>query len=281
MTERYVTMPVLEGFAAWLRSDEKSCNTVEKYVRDARIFAAYAGEREITKELVIDYKRELIERQYAPRSINSMLAALNSLLTFLGWTDCRVRTLRLQRQIYCPEERELSREEYVRLVQAARKRGDRRMEMVLQTLCGTGIRVSELPYITVEAVRRGQAEVRLKGKTRQVFLVRELQRQLLRYIEERGLRTGSVFVTCTGRPLSRSNIWRAMKRLCALAGVDERKVFPHNLRHLFARIFYRLERDIAKLADVLGHSSINTTRIYVVTTGQEHRRQMEHMHLIL
>ena len=204
-----------------------------------------------------------------------------SLFAFLGWMDCMVKSIKLQRQIYCPEEKELTKAEYIRLVNTAKQKGNERLNLILQTICGTGIRVSELQFISVEAVKRGKAVVSLKGKTRTVFLVRELQKKLLRYVAEQHIKSGCIFITRSGRPISRTNIWREMKSLCVQAGVNPQKVFPHNLRHLFARVFYGIEKDIAKLADILGHSSINTTRIYIISTGNEHRRRMEHMRLIL
>ena len=210
-----------------------------------------------------------------------MIASLNSLFSFLGWTDCRVKSIKLQRQIYCPEEKELTKAEYMRLVNTAKQKGNERLNLILQTICGTGIRVSELQFITVETVKCGEAVVSLKGKTRTVFIVKDLQKKLLRYAAEQGIQSGSVFVTRTGKPISRTNIWREMKDLCEQANVNPNKVFPHNLRHLFARTFYGIEKDIAKLADILGHSSINTTRIYIVATGSEHRQRMENMRLII
>ena len=218
---------------------------------------------------------------YAVRSINSMLASVNGLFSFLGWADLKVKSIKLQRQIYCSEERELTKAEYMRLVNTAKQKGNERLNLILQTICGTGIRVSELQYITVEAVKNGEAIVSLKGKTRSVFIVKELKKKLLRYAAEQGITSGAIFITRTGKPMSRTNIWREMKSLCESAGVNPQKVFPHNLRHLFARVFYGIEKDIAKLADILGHSSINTTRIYIISTGNEHRRRMEHMRLII
>ena len=271
----------VEAFKAYLCEEEKSGNTKDKYERDARAFAAYCGGREITKETVIAYKQYLIDSGYAVRSINSMLASINSLLSFLGWYELRVKSLKVQQQIFCPEEKELSRAEYERLCRTAERKHNERLSLIIQTICGTGIRVSELPFITVEAVRKGDATVSLKGKTRNVFIVRELQKKLLCYIAEQKITKGAVFVTRTGKPVSRTNIWREMKNLCHEAGVNPEKVFPHNLRHLFARVFYGIEKDIAKLADILGHSSINTTRIYIISTGTEHRQRMEQMHLIL
>ena len=281
MPGRILTSEAIGCFKKYLREEEKSENTIEKYLRDVRAFAAYLGGAAVTKETVIAYKGRLLAESYAVRSVNSMLASLNSLFAFLGWTDCRVKSVKLQRQIYCSEEKELTKAEYIRLVNAAKQKGNERLNLILQTICGTGIRVSELQFITVEAVQCGKAVVALKGKTRPVFIVKELQKKLLRYAAEQGIQSGSVFVTRTGKPISRTNIWREMKDLCEQANVNPNKVFPHNLRHLFARTFYGIEKDIAKLADILGHSSINTTRIYIVATGSEHRQRMENMRLII
>ena len=281
MKGRILTDKQIAAFAVFLKSEEKSQNTVEKYIRDVRAFLACVGEAEITKEMVIAYKNKLLSENYAARSINSMLASLNGLFSFLGWTDLKVKSIKLQRQIYCPEEKELTKAEYMRLVHTAKQKGNERLNLLIQTICGTGIRVSELQYITVEAVKCGEAVVSLKGKTRSVFIVRELQKKLLRYAAEQKIISGSIFITRNGKAMSRTNIWREMKSLCEQAGVNPQKVFPHNLRHLFARTFYGIEKDIAKLADILGHSSINTTRIYIITTSNEHRQRMENMRLII
>lgn len=280
MKKGRITERTIAAFGAYLRREEKSAATVGKYLRDVRAFARYLGEGEAEKAAVLRYKAELSSR-YAPRSVNATLASLNSLFAFLGRHDCRVRSVRWQRQVFCPEERELTRAEYLRLCRAAKGKQNERLYLILQTICGTGIRVGELRYITVEAVGRGEATVTLKGKTRTVFIVPALREKLLRYASARGIRSGALFVTRTGKPLDRTNIWREMKALCRAADVNPRKVFPHNLRHLFARVFYGIEKDLAKLADILGHASIDTTRIYIVSTGTEHRRRMEHMHLIL
>lgn len=280
MAERCLTAKTLAQFKSHLISEERSASTVEKYLRDTAAFAAYAGGAALTKETVIGYKRRLQER-YAVRSVNSILASMNSLFAFLGWLDLKVKSVKLQQQIYCPEEKELTKAEYARLCRTAERKHNARLNLILQTICGTGIRVSELSYITVEAVKQGEATVSCKAKMRSVFIVKELQKKLLRYAAEQGIKTGMIFVTRTGKPLSRTNIWREMKALCEEAGVNPKKVFPHNLRHLFARTFYGIEKDIAKLADILGHSSINTTRIYIISTGTEHRKRMENMRLIL
>lgn len=280
MNGRFLTQKTISAFKEHLLFEERSAATVEKYLRDTKAFAIFAGGNEITKETVIAYKTHLQE-SYAVRSVNSMLASLNSLFAFLGWHELKVKSIKLQRQIYCPEEKELTKAEYIRLVNAAKQKGNERLNLILQTICGTGIRVSELRFITVEAVRNGEAVVSLKGKTRAVFIVRPLQQKLLGYAAARKITSGAIFITRNGNPMSRTNIWREMKNLCTQAGVSPGKVFPHNLRHLFARTFYGIEKDLAKLADILGHSSINTTRIYIVTTGDEHRRRMENMRLIL
>lgn len=277
----YLTKEIIQKFEKHLIEEEKSKNTIEKYLRDVRAFMVYTNETEVTKESIIAYKNKLIAENYAVRSINSMLASLNTLFSFLGWSDCKVKSIKLQQQIYCSEEKELTKAEYMRLVNTAKKKGNARLNLLIQTICGTGIRVSELQFITVEAARQGKTTVSLKGKTRLVFIVKELKQKLLRYAAEHGITTGYIFVTRSGKPMGRTNIWRDMKNLCTDAEVSPSKVFPHNLRHLFARVFYGIEKDLAKLADILGHNSINTTRIYIITTGNEHRKHMENMRLII
>ena len=281
MKGQIITRDAVQNFKQYLWEEEKSENTIEKYIRDVRAFMTFAAGGEIRKDIVIAYKDKLLSENYTARSINSMLASLNSLFMFLGWSDCRAKSIKLQRQVYCSKERELTKAEYTKLVNTAKKKGNERLNLILQTICGMGIRVSELQYITVEAVRNGEAVVSLKGKTRTVFIVKDLRKKLLRYAAEQGIKSGLVFITRTGNMINRTNIWREMKNLCEQAGVNPQKVFPHNLRHLFARTFYGIEKDIAKLADILGHSSINTTRIYIISTGAEHRRRMEKMRLII
>ena len=300
------------AFAAWLRENEKSAATVEKYAREVGAFVSFLGggaaakeqtvpmeqaiangqakavakERfaetvqPITKERVIAYKEALAGR-YRPATVNGKLAAVNALLVFLGLPECRVKALRVQRQAFCPPERELTEAEYFRLVNAAGRKNNRRLRLLLETVGGTGVRVSELRFITVEAAKAGAATVRCKGKTRTVFLVKALRKKLLDYAAANGISSGPVFVTRTGKPMDRSNVWREMKALCKEAGVNPCKVFPHNLRHLFARKFYALEKDVVKLADILGHSSVDTTRIYTVSSGAEHRRKLERMKLVI
>lgn len=280
MNDYFLTNKEINKFRDHLREEEKSSNTLEKYIRDVLAFFKFCS-GEITKDTVISYKQRLIDSGYAVRSINSMLASINSLFSFLGWYELRVRSMKVQKQVFCSEEKELTKAEYERLCHTAEKKHNERLCLILQTICGTGIRVGELQFITVDAVRKGEATVSLKGKMRNVFIVRALQKKLLNYISEQKIRSGTVFVTRTGRPMNRTNIWREMKALCVEANVNPQKVFPHNLRHLFARVFYRIEKDIAKLADILGHSSINTTRIYIISTGTEHRHRMERMRLII
>lgn len=271
MTERILSQQDLDAFRGALVTEEKSGATVEKYLRDARAFAAFAQGRAVTKALTIAFKKWLEEQSYAVRSINSILVSLNRMLKFLGWDDCKVKPLRCQRRTYCAEEKELTKEEYLRLLDASKKQVQ--LNLVLQTICSTGIRVSELKYFTVESVQQGEVSVRCKSKIRTILVPAKLKKRLLAYARKSGRRTGPIFVTRGGRPLDRSNIWARMKRLCSAARVNPAKVFPHNLRKLFARIFYKAEKDIAKLADILGHGSIETTRIYIMTTGSEHRRR--------
>ena len=280
MKRRIITNHLLNSFEKYLIENEKAGATIEKYMRDIRQFENYAAESILDKTVVLGYK-SMLEQNYAIRSANSMLAALNAFLRFVGWYDLCVKQFKVQKEAYCSEEKELSKIEYTALVKAAELKKNKRLSLVVQTICSTGIRVSELQNITVEAVRRGEAVVSCKGKSRKIFIVKALQKKLLHYSMEQGITAGSLFVTKNGKPLNRSNIWRQMKELCKQAGVSPKKVFPHNLRHLFARTFYGIEKDIAKLADILGHSNINTTRIYIITTGAEHQRRMENMRLII
>jgi len=269
-------MERLSGYRSFLEDAEKSELTMEKYLRDVRAFLSWLGPRTLEKRVVLEYKTHLTER-YAPASVNSMLSALNTYFLFLGRMDCKVKILRHQRRIFCSEQKELTRQEYQRLLRAAADQP--RLQLLIQTLCATGIRVSEHRFITAEAARSGVAEVRCKGKQRTVLLPRKLCAALRRYAKAQGIQTGSLFVTRSGRPLDRSRIWAEMKKLCKAANVPAEKVFPHNLRHLFARTYYAMERDIVRLADILGHANINTTRIYTVESGETHRRQIEKMRL--
>lgn len=273
-------MEKAEGFRRQLLLEERSRGTIEKYMRDIGVFLRYMEGKELRKEVVISYKQYLIGK-YATTTVNSFLVAMNRFLTYMERSDLRARLVKVQKQIFTDQDRELSREEYLRLVKTAQEQGNERLSLVLQTVCATGIRVSELQFITAEAVLYGKTEVKCKGKNRIIFLPNKLQKKLQKYMKKRGIKKGPVFITRTGRPLDRSNIWSDMKKLCEAANVERGKVFPHNLRHLFARIFYNMEKDIAKLADLLGHSSIETTRIYIMESGEAHRKKIEKMKLIL
>lgn len=270
----------LKQFEHYMREEERSEATIEKYIRDVRHFSLFVGKSEISKQSILEYKAHLREK-YAVSSANSMLAALNSFFRFCDRHDLCVKQFKMQRQAYCSEEKELTRAEYLRLLEAAGQSHNRRLLLIIQTICGTGIRVSELEYVTVEALQKGEAVVDCKGKNRRIFIISELKKKLLRYTAEQKIRSGPVFITKHGKPVGRISIWKEMKALCERAKVAPSKVFPHNLRHLFARTFYAIEKDIVKLADILGHASVNTTRIYVVTTGAEHKKKMENMRLII
>lgn len=269
----------IENYFNYLKEEERSESTRRQYRRDILCFLSFLGAGALTKETAVDYKQKL-ERDYQPASVNVKLSALNSFFAFLGRSELRLKLLKIQRKAYCPTEKELSKEEYLRLVKTAEREKNQKLALLLQTICGTGIRVSELKYITAEAVCRGEASIQLKGKNRTILIPRKLQKSLKEYLRRQKITTGPVFITRTGRSLDRSNIWKMMKALCQEAGVNEKKVFPHNLRHLFARCFYAIDKDIAKLADILGHSNINTTRIYIITSGAEHRRQLDALGLV-
>lgn len=279
MEPRKITEETLAAFARQLGEEERSPATLEKYLREVRQFAAFLGGREVTRELAAAWREELSARQ-SPATVNGKLTALDRLLAFLGWEDCRVKHLRVQRQLFRDSARELSREEYARLVETARRLGRGQLSLLMETICATGIRVSEVRYITAEAVREGRTEIALKGKIRTILLPGKLCRKLEKYARQKKITSGELFLTRSGRPMSRKQIWAEMKGVCRAAGVAPSKVFPHNLRHLFARCFYRVSRDVAKLADVLGHSSIETTRIYLISTGAEHARTLDQLRLI-
>lgn len=267
-------------YEEYLIREEKAPATIEKYMRDVRAFTAWLSGREVTKQQAADWKEHLAASQYMAVTINSMLSAINSFFRFMGWEDCRVRFLRVQRRSFRDPSRNLNLQEYKRLVQAANERGNQRLSLLLETICGTGIRVSELRYITMEAVKRGRAEISLKGKLRIILLPEKLCKKLLAYGKKQKIPSGELFLTKTGKSLSRRQIWAEMKRLSRQAGIQPDKVFPHNLRHLFARSFYKASGDIVKLADILGHSSIDTTRIYLISTGTEHMRQLNGLRLV-
>ena len=275
-----ITPELIRHYAVSLREQENAPATIEKYVHDLTALCGYVDGAALTKTALIGWKEHLAKR-YAPTSVNTMLAAVNSQLDFCGWQDLKVKPLKIQKSMFCDEGKELTRDEYSRLIHAAGKEGNERLSLVIQTICATGIRVSELKFITAEAIASGRAEISNKGKQRTVFVPDKLRRLLKKYLQKQDRTNGPVFVTRTGKPLDRSNIWRDMKALCESAGVAPGKVFPHNLRHLFARTYYTLEKDLSRLADILGHSNVNTTRIYTVESGVVHARQMERMELII
>ena len=276
---RKITTEVIQSFNNYLINEEKAEATVNKYLHDVGKFQMWLGEQELSKVAVLAYKSYLCE-QYAPASVNAAISSLNSFFNFMEWYDLRVKNLKIQKQIFASTDKELTKAEYNRLLQASKQKKNERLYLLMQTICSTGIRVSEVQYITVEAVSRGVAEINCKGKRRQVFLPKQLCQILKQYIKEQKIKSGAVFVTKSGNPLNRSNIWSDMKKLCKAANVSEKKVFPHNLRHLFARTYYSLQKDIVRLADILGHSSVNTTRIYTMETGEIHRRQIQKLGLL-
>lgn len=275
-----LTQREFDQFEDYLRHDEREESTIEAYLRSLTRFAEWADGRAVTKELAMEWKTALSESGYRPISVNAMLAAVNKFFTCMGREDCKVKYLKLQRQMFRKSEKDLSKEEYQRLVQAAHEKGDLRTELILETICATGIRVGELKYITVEAVRAGVAEIALKGKIRTILLPHRLCRKLQKYAKKQKIASGKLFLTQDGLPVSRQSIWTRMKALCEAAGVERSKVFPHNLRSLFARSFYGSCHDVVRLADVLGHSSIETTRIYLMSTGKEYLRQLDKLGLV-
>ena len=277
---RTITEEQIEGFTCFLTGEERAAATVEMYVRTIGEFSAWLDGREVTKDLAVAWKEHLMERDYAPGTVNVKLAAVNAFFKSCGWQDCCVKALRLQRRAFRDPGRELTKAEYDKLVAAAKGSGRTRLALLMETICGTGIRVSEVQSITVEAALAGRAEIALKGKIRTIMLPGKLCRKLLKYARKQKIASGEIFLTRSGKSLSRRQIWAEMKAVCTLAGVEPGKVFPHNLRHLFATTFYRACHDIVKLADVLGHSSINTTRIYLITTGAEHARTLERLGLV-
>ncbi len=276
---RIITAEIIRSFNDYLINEEKATATVNKYLHDVGEFQIWLGEQELCKAAVLAYKSHLCEH-YAPASVNAALSSLNSFFNFMEWYDLRVKNLKIQKQIFASADKELTKAEYDRLLQAAKQKKNERLYLLMQTICSTGIRVSEVRYVTVEAVVRGIAEINCKGKRRRVFLPKQLCQILKRYIKEQKIKSGAVFVTKNGNPLDRSNIWSDMKKLCKAANVSEKKVFPHNLRHLFARTYYSLQKDIVRLADILGHSNVNTTRIYTMETGEIHRRQIQKLGLL-
>lgn len=274
-----ITNEMIQDYKNYLITEEKSEVTIEKYVRDILALQQWLDGRDITKQELLSYKAELVQ-EYAPASVNSIIASINGFLAFNNLYELKIKSLKIQKQLFCQSEKELTKNEYERLLKAAKDKKNERLYLIMQTICSTGIRVSELKYITVDAVTNRQTTVKLKGKIRTILLPKELCKLLSKYCKEQKIRNGSVFITRNGNPLTRHEIWRSMKSLCEMAGVDKSKVFPHNLRHLFARTYYAIQKDIVRLADILGHTSINTTRIYTIEDGAIHRRQMQRLGLV-
>ncbi len=274
-----ITQDLIENFRNYLIDEEKASATLEKYMRDIKAFYEWIGETEIDKRKVLDYK-EYLTCKFAPASVNSILSSLNSFFSYNNWHELKVKILKIQKQIFAQNDRILSKSEYERLLDSAKEKSNQRLYLLMQTICASGIRVSELQYITVEAIMQRKATINCKGKMRVVILPKDLCKVLLEYAKKQKIAGGSIFVTKKGKPLDRSTIWKMMKSLCESAGVSEKKVFPHNLRHLFARTFYTLQKDIVRLADILGHSSVNTTRIYTMESGEVHRRQIQKLGLL-
>ena len=279
MNERIITNGKINDFRIYLCEEERSKNTIDKYIRDICIFKESVGRTEVRKCDVLEYKQKLYET-YSPASVNSMLSSINAFFVFMNWNDLKVKTLKIQRHIFADKSKELTKAEYERLLRAAKSAKNERLYYLMQTIASTGLRVSEVRYVTCEAVRQGQAVINCKGKIRQVFLPKKLCNMLKGYIKSQNIKIGAVFVSKNGRPLDRSNIWKMLKNLCEAAGVSREKVFPHNFRHLFARTFYSIQKDIVRLADILGHSSVETTRIYTMESGTEHIRQLQKLGLL-
>ena len=277
---KIITSEMLEQFQSYLKNEEKESSTIAKYLHNVQVFVGWLGEKEITKEKLTGYKEYLIEKKYNPKTINGILSAINKFLTFVGQSELKVKYLRIQRQLFRHSNKELTQAEYMKLLNKAQELGKERLSLLMQTICATGIRVSELKYITVEAVKVGKAEISLKGKIRTILLTGKLCKKLLKYAKHKKITSGEIFITRSGMGLGRKQIWAEMKALCKKSGVAAGKVFPHNLRHLFARAFYRVCKDVAKLADVLGHSSIETTRIYLISTGAEHLQTLNKLQLL-
>lgn len=280
MEDFKLTAERIAAYGRYLKQEERASATLEKYLRDVRAFALWMDGEAVTREAVTGWKERMLTERRAPSTVNAALSALNGLFRFLGWEGCRARFVKVQRRLFCDPARELTRPDYERLIATARELGKERLALVMETICATGVRVSELRYLTVEAVQRGRAEISLKGKVRVILIPTKLARKLLKYAKKNKTASGEIFLTGNGKSLSRRQIWAEMKRLCVQAGVEPSRVFPHNLRHLFATAYYRAYRDIAKLADVLGHSSIETTRIYLLTSGAEHQRQLDRLGLV-
>ena len=280
LTDRFITKQTMDRFYEYLIEEERSSGTIEKYIRDVRLLQSWLGSEPVTKENAARWKQELLQSGRAPSTVNSMLAAANTYFRFMGWDDLKLKSIRLQRRFFRENERELTKSEYQLLMDTAKKRGDERLTLLMETICATGIRVSEVPYITTDAIKKGRARISMKGKLRTILIPAQLCRKLRKYATKHRIGRGEIFLTKNGTRLERKQIWAQMKALCKYAGIERNKVFPHNLRHLFARCFYRISHDISSLADVLGHSSIETTRIYLISTESEHIKKIAHLGLV-
>lgn len=276
---KIISGEIVAKFKKYLTEEEKAKATIEKYVRDVISFMKWLSGRTVEKSVVLEYKQKLLE-EYSPASVNSILSSLNNFFVFNEWFSCKVKTLKIQKQIFSRQDKELTKAEYDRLLSAAKNKENWRLYLLMQTICSTGIRISELQFVSVEATRAKKAIINCKGKIRQVILPKQLCKMLLKYAKENNIKSGSIFVTKTGKPLDRSNVWKMLKNLCDSANVSKAKVFPHNFRHLFARTYYSLEKDISRLADILGHSNVNTTRIYTMESGNVHRMQIQKLGLL-
>lgn len=279
--ERMIKEKDIVLYEIYLKNEEKSQNTILKYIRDIKRLKLYLNNKRINKEVLIAYKNNLIQDGYAISSVNSMIASINSYILFKNWNDLRLKSIRVQNKIFRREDKELTRNDYIRLINKTKEINNERLNLLIQTICATGIRVGEIKYITIEGIMQGEVTILSKGKNRSIFIVKKLRSKLLKYARKNKILKGPIFITKNGNVLNRSNIWRDLKKLCLISNINSTKVFPHNLRHLFARTFYDKEKDIAKLADILGHSSINTTRIYIISTSTQHRRCMENMKLVI
>lgn len=280
LTDRFITKQTMDRFYEYLIEEERSSGTIEKYIRDVRLLQSWLGSEPVTKENAARWKQELLQSGRAPSTVNSMLAAANTYFRFMGWDELKLKSIRLQRRFFRENERELTKAEYQLLMETAKKRGDERLALLMETICATGIRVSEVPYITADAIKKGRARISMKGKLRTILIPAQLCRKLRKYATKHRIGRGEIFLTKNGTRLERKQIWAQMKALCKYAGIERNKVFPHNLRHLFARCFYRISHDISSLADVLGHSSIETTRIYLISTESEHIKKIAHLGLV-
>ena len=277
---KHITSNLLNQFTKYLKDEERESSTIAKYLHDVKTFANWLQDREISKENLTAYKEYLIKKKYNPKTVNGILSAINKFLIYAGYPELKLKYLRIQRQLFRNSNRELTQADYMKLLNKAQELGKERLNLIMQTICATGIRVSELKYITIEAVKKGRAEISLKGKIRTILLTGKLCKKLLKYAKRQKISSGEIFITRSGRGLGRKQIWAEMKALCKKVGMAAGKVFPHNLRHLFARTFYKVCKDVAKLADVLGHSSIETTRIYLISTGAEHLQTLNKLNLI-